>query len=251
MQCKWLSRWQLQDLMFSQLCYRGFKFLECDTLSDSSGLPTHEGEGITVFCNAASHSANNTVSHPRRCEALGYIYWTVEGIPILWFIAMKQNLFLMCMHTLLETCGRHAQLTWDTWAPCTSYLWHVGTIHSLPETRGRHPQLTRDMWAPCTAYLRHVGAMHILPVTCGHHAQLTWDTWATCTAYLRHVGAPSRLIVQHPLNWHSLNFFGLTQDWQTFLRACAPIVDNFWRNSFAFRKPKVTSTIFPIIPVTS
>jgi hypothetical protein len=38
-----------------------------------------------------------------------------------------------------------------------------------------------------------------------------------CTAYLRHVGAPSRVIVWHPWNWYSLNYFGLTQDWVTFL----------------------------------
>jgi hypothetical protein len=158
----------------------------CQTLLDCL---THEGEGITVFWNAASHSTNNTVSHPRRCEALGYIYWLVEGTPVLWFIAMKQKLFLTCMHSLPETHGRHAQFTWDTWVPCT--------------------------------------------------------------AYPRHVGSPSRLIVRHPLNWHSLNFFGLTQGWQTFLRAHAPIVGNFWRNSFAFRKPEFTSTIFPVIPVTS
>lgn len=72
-----------------------------------------------------------------------------------------------------------------------------------------------------------------------------------CTAYLRHVGAPSRLIFRHSSNWFSLNFLGLTRGWQTFLRAHAPTVDNFWWNPFAFRKSEFTSAIFPIISMTS
>jgi hypothetical protein len=36
-----------------------------------------------------------------------------------------------------------------------------------------------------------------------------------------------------------------------FLRARAQIGDHFWRNSFARGKPEISSTIFPIIPVTS
>ena len=105
MQRLWLGRWQLRALMFSQLCYRGFKFLEMwHCVKTPLDCLTHEGGGIPVFWNAGSHSTNNTMSHPRRCEALGYFYWTVEGIPVLWFIAVKQKLFLTCMHSLLETC---------------------------------------------------------------------------------------------------------------------------------------------------
>ena len=67
----------------------------CQTLLDRL---THEAEGITVFRNAGRCSTHNTLLHPRRSEALRYIYSIVEGIPILWFIIMKQNLFLTCLY---------------------------------------------------------------------------------------------------------------------------------------------------------
>jgi hypothetical protein len=124
----------------------------CQTLVDCL---SYVRKGITIFWNAGSHSTINTMSHPRRSEALGHIYSIVEGIPILWFITMKRMLFLMCMHSWPETCGYphqavHAQLTWDVWlspsgCACTADLRRVAIpirlcMHSWPETCGRPHQ---------------------------------------------------------------------------------------------------------------
>jgi hypothetical protein len=46
------------------------------------------------------------------------------------------------------------------------------------------------------------------------------------------IGTPVRLIAGEPYNRYSLHCFGLWLQWQTHLRACAKIADNFRRNYF-------------------
>lgn len=168
MQCTWLSRWQLQDLMFLQLCCRGFKF-----------------SGLWHFVR---------------------LFWTA------WPLKVRASQSFEMLGATQPTTQCH-----------------------IPE----------DMkpWVIFTELLKGFQFFCLLQ----------WNKSCflnACTAYLRHVGAHSRLIVRHPSSWYSLNFFGLTQGWRTFLRAHAPIVVNFWRNSFAFRKSEFPSAIFLIITVT-
>jgi len=68
----------------------------------------------------------------------------------------------------------------------------------------------------------------------------------------RHVGATDRLIICCPFNPIFLKLFGVEEDWQPFLKARAQTTDFFFRrNYFSCGKSEFTSTIFPIIPVTS
>jgi hypothetical protein len=47
------------------------------------------------------------------------------------------------------------------------------------------------------------------------------------------------------------SFFGLQQDWRTFLRVRVRIAEIFWTNFFACGKPELSSTVFLVLPVTS
>jgi hypothetical protein len=79
-----------------------------------------------------------------------------------------------------------------------------------------------------------------------------WHTliW-TSRASLRHVCALCRLIFWCHSKLIFLKLFDLGQDWRTFLRMCAQIVDNCAIIFFHLWKHKFTGTIFPFIPVTS
>jgi hypothetical protein len=70
-------------------------------------------------------------------------------------------------------------------------------------------------------------------------------------AGLSHVGAPDKQkiwLFPKPIFFQR---FGLGQGWRTFLRVHVHIAGNIRRNSFACGKPVFTSTVFPIISVTS